>query len=310
LETYLVVRAHGLKTRLLGRADYEAIVRGNRSLSSFNDYRGFNEESDIKEKVNSVYRVYISRMKLLSSVAPDYGVFIDALLDRLEIENVKIQLRNIVGERRKPFFYPYGRVLAPARLSEVATENELWELLKKTPYYRGGKTPSFVTGSVAEKEFFLDNLYYLYLLQILSEGFFSKKLVPVLDVVRTEYLVRLFYWKIALGGAFQRLLDVFPKPFTVSKSAFDAMIKKLKVESEEVEDLINRRRLTELLNRLTLALIRYTEYKLRPYSVELPYIYLFNMMAYVEAKNLERVIIGLDAGLQEETILSSLVFFK
>ncbi len=308
METYLVVRAHGLKTRLLGKDDYVNIVRGKRSLSDYMDYSAIREDMELKDKVNEVYRVYVSRMNLLARVAPDYGEFLYALTDKLEIENFKIQLRNVLGRRAPPYFYPYGRKVGPAKLREVQSEEELWELLEKTPYMKGVKKPPMNT--VAEKEFFLDVLYYLYLLSSIEDKNYSKRLEPVKEAIRMEYLVKLYYWSSALGKRFWELLAQMPKPFSVTESSFSALTKKLKVDEEKLSDLIARRRLTEAMNELTVSLIKYVGYIVRPYTVELPFLYLYNMMAYVEAVNLERVIIGLDTGLAEENILSSLMFFK
>jgi len=309
VETYLVVRAHGLKTRLLGRREYEDIVRGKRGIWDFRDYSAIREDMDLKEKINQVYRVYTSRLGLLARIAPDYGEFIYALLDRLEVENVKIQLRNIYGRRGRAYFYPYGRRLSPAQLEGVASEEALWELVGKTPYMEGVRLPAFRAG-VAERELFLDNIYYLYLLRSVNAGPLRKKLSPVTDVIRLEYLVKLFYWKTALGDDFWAIIARHPKPFSIGERSFDALLVKLDVSQERVSELLSQRKLTELMNEMTLALVRYASFALRPYSVELPFIYTFNIMAYIEAQNLERIILGLDTGLPEETILSSLVYIK
>ncbi len=309
METYLVVRAHGLKTRLLNKKDYEDIVRGKRSLSDFKDYSAIREDMELKEKVNHIYRVYISRLGLLAKIAPEYGEFIYALLDRLEVENIKIQLRNLYGRREKAYFYPYGRRLSPAELEEATSEEALWELVKRTPYMEGVQLPVF-SGSVAEREMFLDNIYYLYLLKKINTGSLRKKLAPITEVVRLEYLIKLFYWKTAFGEDFWRLIAKQPKPFNVSEKTFDTLLVKLDISEETVSELLSQRKLTELMNEMTLALVRHASYSLRPYSTELPFVYTYNIMAYVEAVNLERVMLGIDTGLPEETILSSLVYIK
>lgn len=311
METYLVVRAHGLKTRLLGKNDYEQIVREEKPLSDFPDYAHIKEDDTLHDKIEKVYRVYVNRMNLLAKVSPEsYEHFIRSLLDRLEIENIKIQLRYIMGSKRRVLYYPYGHYISPARLSRITSEGTLWETLRATPYMKGRKMPKFVTGTVAEREFFLENLYYGYIVRLIDESRkLRKKLDKIVEILKTEYTGKLIYWEKVLGE--KNLPEIMRNqgtPFDVHSVRLPEYLEKLRIDYEEAKECLSTNRLTDFLNLLKRGMIRYSTYLLTPHTVELPFIYLYDLMARIEAENLERVILGKDMGLTEEAILSMLVF--
>ncbi|MEM3782562.1 MAG: hypothetical protein QXX32_03375, partial [Thermofilum sp.] len=132
MENYIAVRAHGLKSRLLTRNDYEQIVNGDKDIGAFKDYLLIGEKDTLEEKLEKIYRVYVSRISLLAKASQEYSPFIYALLDRLEIENIKIQLRHILGYARPVIYYPYGRHIGPAKISNLKTESSIWEVLRES----------------------------------------------------------------------------------------------------------------------------------------------------------------------------------
>lgn len=313
METYLVVRAHGLKTRLLNKNDYELIVREERSLADYPDYVHIKEDDSLHDKIEKVYRVYINRMNLLAKISPeDYEQFVRALLDRLEIENIKIQLRYIMGSKRKVLYYPYGHYISPSRLSKIASEGTLWETLRATPYMKNKKVPRFITGTVAEREFFVENLYYSYIIGLINESRkLKRKLDKLIEILRTEYMGKLIYWEKILGK--ENLPEIIRnqgKPFDIHSVRLREYMEKLKIDYQEAIEYLSTNRLTDFLNLLKRGLIRYSIYLLTPHTVELPFIYLYNIMAHIEAENLERIILGKNIGLTEEAILSTLVFIE
>ncbi len=310
METYLVVRAHGLKTRLLKQRDYEMIVNEEKSLSDYPDYHNIKEEDSLHEKIEKVYRVYVNRINLLANISPkEYQAFIKALLDRLEIENIKIQLRYIMGSKRRVIYYPYGHYISPTRLSKITSEGRLWETLQKTPYMKTKKMPRFVTGTIAEREMYLENLYYSYMLDIiLSTKKLRKKLRVLYEILKTEYMGKLIYWEKVLGQ--QSLRDALRNigtPFNIYSVRVKELLEKLKIDPKEAEEILESNKLTEFLNLMKRGVIKYSIYLLTPYTVDLPFLYLYNLMANIEAENLEKIILGKDIGLTEEAILSMLV---
>ncbi|ABL77748.1 V-type ATPase subunit [Thermofilum pendens] len=293
MEEYVAVRAHGLKSRLLSREDYEQIVEETRDISSYHEYSIINEKDTLEEKLDKIYRVYVSRITILAQSSSELAPFFYALLDRLEFENVKIQLRSILGYARPVIYYPYGRHVGPARLSGIRSEGALWDSLREAGI-QGVEKLKFTTGLVAEREAFVDFLYIAHLMsQVRALRISSSAKDALLEALEEEAGYMLAYWSRVLGlenlHPFLRILGlqgVAPRELGTSGSTTDL--------------------LRQALEEVTRRVVKPLEKK---FPVSLPYAYAFNHYARLEASNLEKILLGKSIGLPKEVILRNLVFY-
>ncbi|MEM0093250.1 MAG: hypothetical protein QW753_02625 [Thermofilum sp.] len=288
MEVYTAVRAHGLKARLLTKQDYEALLKGARKLWDFPDYSQVSEKDPIEMKLEKVYAVYVRRMNLLAKSTPTLFDFIRALLDRLEVENIKIQIRYILGFQRPVIYYPYGHFLGPAKLKSLHSESSLWRELSNSPF----KLPedfSFRTQLPAEREVLVDMLYLRYLSDEIRGLKMTRDARSALeDLLSLEYTLRYVLWEKALGGSTTKeMLKAVELPFQL----LEGFLTELRARS--VSDVIVHG-MREVLRKARAEALKY--------PLGAVYIYIFNILALVEAQNIEKILLGQELGLAEEVI--------
>jgi hypothetical protein len=294
MENYIAVRAHGLKSRLLTRNDYEQIVNGDKDVGAFKDYSLIGEKDTLEEKLEKIYRVYVSRITLLAKASQEYSPFIYALLDRLEIENLKIQLRHILGYARPVIYYPYGRHIGPAKISTLKTESSIWEILRERDLLTTD-VPKFTTGLVAEREAFLDFQYYSYLMKQLDAVRIDKEEKSELkEAIKSEASFYLAYWTRVL------------KPQIVENLA-----KYSSLDAKPAEIILKEESTTDLLKTIHETIMRkiITRTETRHFTT-LPFVYAYNFYAKLEAQNLEKILLGKTIGLPGEIIIRNLIFLE
>jgi hypothetical protein len=294
MENYIAVRAHGLKSRLLTRNDYEQIVNGDKDVGAFKDYSLIGEKDTLEEKLEKIYRVYVSRITLLAKASQEYSPFIYALLDRLEIENIKIQLRHILGYARPVIYYPYGRHIGPAKISTLKTESSIWEILRERDLLTTD-VPKFTTGLVAEREAFLDFQYYAYLIRQLDAIRIDKEEKErLVEAIGNEISLYMTYWSKVL------------KPQTVGSLAKNSKLHikrpEIALKEESTTDLLKT--INEMVMKKIIARIENRDF------TTLPFVYAYNFYAKLEAQNLEKILLGKTIGLPGEIIIRSLVFLE
>jgi len=294
VESYIAVRAHGLKSRLLKRQDYEAILSGEKKLNELKDYTLISDRDSLEEVLEKIYRVYVLRIETLAKPDRVLGQFAYALLDRLEVENAKIHLRYIRGAQRPVIYYPYGRRIGPAKLSQIRTEGGLWEELSKTPL-QAPSAPSFSSGLEAEREALLELLYYKYLLNTLKELPVGKEEKEDLEVlIIEEASLKMVVWSRTLSQSIvEKLAQGYFKGYRIVPPQL----------SEEWSSM----KLTELLLQVQRAAISRAEQLAVKHPIDLAYIYYFNHLALAEANNLERILLGKEIRLPEEVIQRNLI---
>ncbi|UNQ74290.1 hypothetical protein [Infirmifilum sp. NZ] len=294
MESYIAVRAHGLKSRLLKRQDYEAILSGEKKLYELRDYALISDRDSLEEALEKIYRVYVQRIETLAKPDRVLGQFAYALLDRLEVENAKIHLRYIRGAQRPVIYYPYGRHIGPARLSQIRTEGGLWEELSKTPL-QAPSTPSFSSGLEAEREALLELLYYKYLLNMLKELPVNKEEKEDLEaLIREEASLKMVVWSRTLS---QSIVEKLAQGY----------LKGYGIMSPQLPEEWSSMKLTELLLHVQRTVISRAEQLAMKHSLDIAYIYYFNHLALAEANNLERILLGKEIRLPEEVIQRNLV---
>ncbi|MGC9146839.1 MAG: V-type ATPase subunit [Infirmifilum sp.] len=293
METYAAVRAHGLKSRLLSRGDYEDILKGEKKLSDFKDYSSILDTDALDAKLEKIYRVYVSRLETISKAGPEISGFVLALLDKLEVENIKIHLRYILGAQRPVIYYPYGRHLGPAKLSTIKTEGMLWEALSRT-VYQAPSSPNFTTPLESERELLLDLLYYNYLLRKVEELKVSNDSKEALqNLIREELEKKILVWS--------RVID----SSIISKLASSL---RFRVRIPGIPDDWKNLKTTELMQNVEMSLLKDIEVKISlSFPVSIGFVYYYNALAFLEARNLEKIIIGKELGFPEEVILRNLI---
>ncbi|AKG39220.1 hypothetical protein MA03_08270 [Infirmifilum uzonense] len=293
METYAAVRAHGLKSRLLSRGDYEDILKGEKKLSDFKDYSSILDTDALDAKLEKIYRVYVSRLETISKAGPEISGFVLALLDKLEVENIKIHLRYILGAQRPVIYYPYGRHLGPAKLSTIKTEGMLWEALSRT-VYQAPPSPNFTTPLESERELLLDLLYYNYLLRKVEELKVSNDSKEALqNLIREELEKKILVWS--------RVID----SSIIYKLASSL---RFRVRIPGIPDDWKNLKTTELMQNVEMSLLKDIEVKISlRFPVSIGFVYYYNALAFLEARNLEKIIIGKELGFPEEVILRNLI---
>lgn len=288
METYAAVRAHGLKSRLLTSRDYEALLREEKKISDFKDYSLILDSDTLETKLEKIYRVYISRIETVGKAGMGINDLAMALLDRLEVENIKMHLRYILGAQRPIIYYPYGRHIGPKKLSTLKTEGALWEELSKTPL-QAPSSPEFSTALEAEREFLLDLLYYNFLVQVIKKLNLSRDAKIILEnSIKEEFEKKTILWI--------RILN----PSIVLNTAIKYHIP-IRIPSipEEWKNL----KTTELMQQIQASLIQNLKDKIGiGHSIDAAYLYYFNQLALLEANNLEKILVGKEVRIPEEII--------
>ena len=309
---YLATRAHGLKTRLLTWEDYEALIREKKKLTDFEAYKNIDEKAPIDQQIEKIFGVFSDRVELLRRVAGEYKDLICLYADKLEIANVKFKLREIYGKRTKPYFYPYSNYIAIHELRGAVTESEVWEILSNTPYMRGREQPKFITGTIDEREAFLDSLYYDYARKVVFslKGEYSD---VILEVIDREALITLIYWslvfKSTLGSLAKRGIISGLTSLSLSVSEFDPLklVRRIGVSPEVVKKHLETNDISSLMLILEKENEKYYVRLSRLFFAELPYLIYYVNLALNEAFNLERIMLGKILGVPEEEIVSYII---
>lgn len=312
MEGYLVTRAHGLKTRLLTRKDYEALIREEKELTDFEAYRDIDEKASIDQKIEKIFNVFSERLELLCSVAEEYRDVICLYADKLEIENVKFKLREIYGKRTKPYFYPYFHHITMDALRGAISEGEVWDILGSTPYMRGREQPKFITGTVDEREAFLDSLYYEYARNVVL-SLKRKYRDAILEAIDREALITLIYWSIIFKSTLEDLAKrslisgLVPVSFPIRNFDPLRLVRRIGVSFNVVKKHLETNDISSLMLILENENEKYYVRLSRIFFTELPYLIYYVNLALNEAFNLERIILGKILGIAEEEILSYII---
>uniref|UniRef100_A0A7C1TA55 Uncharacterized protein n=1 Tax=Thermofilum pendens TaxID=2269 RepID=A0A7C1TA55_THEPE len=293
METYAVVRAHGIKSRLLAKQDYEALVAGTKQLWEFPDYAHISEQDPLEKKLEKVYKVYIDRMSLLAKI-PKISDLVIALLDWLEVENIKFHLRFITGYQRPVLYYPYSRLLGLEKLKSLSTESSIWEALSDTPL-KAPKIPAFTTGLIAEREALLEILYYRYFMNTIANLKWRKDVTMTLtNFVISNFTVRYAFWtKLLSEDVMHYLIELYAPGLNVHSW----LLESLKGTS------------TEILQKGMTVMISHAVKEIRMHPLDPAYIYILNFLLLTEAQNIEKILIGKELGMTKEIILSNLNLF-
>ncbi len=311
METYIAVRCHGLKTRLLSIRDYEAIIRGKKSISDFPDYKHVVEGESPCIAAEKIFQVFVDRVRTLITAAPGLEEFLRVYPDRLEIENIKIKIREIMGRKARTCYYPYSHHIPLDVLKSITTEERLWDKLKDTPYMMEVRKPEFTANVVAEREAFLDSLYFTYVRRILARyGRRSKKIL--LPIVEWEATSKLAYWSIVFGEGvkdlFKRNIIEGLQPYRkLARADVENLLSLLGISSEDISQILGNQELSRLLLELEKRYIKYMKRIVRSHPVELPYVYYYMALALNEAYNLERIIISKVLHIPENEITAYIV---
>jgi len=292
MEVYAAVRAHGIKSRLLSKQDYEALVSGAKQLWDFPDYAHVSARDPLEKKLEKVYEVYVRRMSLLARI-PEVSSLVYALLDRLEVENIKFHLRHVTGYQRPVLYYPYGRILGLEKLLSLKTESAIWEELSRTPL-KAPAAPSFKTRLIAEREVLLEILYYNYLAGTISSLKTGREVV--------ETLTKLVIYHLTVSYALWRNF----LPEDIIRSLLEMHALRLKPSGELLIEL--RGSTTEILQKGVKMLVERARTEALNHPLDLAYIYALNYLLLLEAQNLEKVLIGKELGVAEEVLLKNLIF--
>jgi hypothetical protein len=291
METYAAVRAHGVKSRLLSRQDYEALIAGSKRIWDFPDYAHLSERDSLEKKLEKIYKVYINRMSLLAKI-PEVSDFVFALLDRLEVENIKFHLRYLAGYQRPVLYYPYSRLLGAEKLMSLRTESAIWEALSNT-LLRAPASPSFKTRLIAEREVLLGILYYNYLLNTINNLKIGKDVINSLtELVTNDFTASYATWK-----------DLLPDE--VLSSLFRTYAPRLRVNLKLLENL--KGTTTEIIQEGIRMLTARARAEALNHPLDLVYIYALNHLLLAEAQNLERILVGKELGIAEEVIIKNLI---
>ena len=312
METYIAVRSHGLKTKLLTKKDYIAIVKGERTLTEYEAYTSIEEKDPLLVKIEKVFKVFKERLALLRKLAGKYEDLVCAYPDILEIENLKFKLREISGRKVKPYLYPYSHHLSLDDIQSIVTEGDLWEKLSQTPYGKGVQKPKFITGVVDEKEAFLDSLYFSYARNVFlkAKRKFRNKLVELLD---REALVILIYWSTVFKNRTKELISrgilrgLIPVTIEFTEVKTEELIEAIGADLKEAESYLESEEISRLILRLKILNQKYYLKLAREHPTELPYVIYFLNLALNEALNIERILVGAALRIPEEEILSSLI---
>jgi len=214
VEGYLAVRAHGLKLHLLKPSDYDKVLRSRDPVSTLASL-GYSDVVGLYGKswtgaIKAIYAKLVRRLEPLMATTPHFRSFFRAFLDRLEAANCKARLRELMGGRVHPaLYYPYSHHLSLGVLSSVSDIKSYSKLLSRTPY--GALIEDALeiyeeVGRIAVIEASIDSSYYSYYLGASREAGFER-------FSRMEGRVYGAYWRRVfeeLPPKALKLLDALP----------------------------------------------------------------------------------------------------
>ncbi|RLE99916.1 MAG: hypothetical protein DRJ63_03960 [Thermoprotei archaeon] len=311
MKDYLVVRTHGLKSRLLTKKNYEDLVYSRASLAHFGYLEAPEEHYTLHEILDKITQKYIQRIEFLSKTLTETSNFFKMFLEELEIENIKAKIRSIYGSReKKGYLYPYSHFISLTILKRAATLYELEKLLEKTPL----KLP---LRKLAKKNpqlplLALDSLYYILLKNSLKVSRDSRK--EILELINYESLIKLLYWILVIGKENLRnreilsiLKSLYPKERALTIS-LESLATKLKLDYNKIINNLKLNKISEILLLAESNLIKRAKHKALFNAITAVYVYYYMLLCRNERRNLEKIIIGRELKLSPQVILSSLIY--
>jgi len=306
METYVVVRVHGLLQHLLKAEDYEALLRGE-ALWSLPEYTSISPEDSVRDFLSKIDEVMIGRLTFLMKLQSAYTGLITAFADRLEVENLKVKLRELYSARGKYDVYSsYSHFIPLEKLLRAETEEELWELTRETPYQPEEK--GILEGDLQLKEAYLDSRYYAYLKASVPRR--ERKALG--ELIHLEGLIPAVYWMIVLGSEKvaelieKGILKGFKHP-SVRKTSLGNYLATLRVRKEEAERLIEESEISVLMRVLRSNLLEILRGEARRAQLASQYLYYYLTLVKNERDNLQKIVIGQALGLDREKIRQTLV---
>ena len=309
METYTVVRVHGLIQHLLSPRDYEALING-RGLWEYPEYAHVEPEDDVPSMLTKVGKVLIERLEFLSSLESGYRRFIRAFSDRLELENIKIKLRELHRAREKYDIYAqYSHHIPLEELLGISEEESFWRKLEGTPYHSLLATEDLKGKSLQFKEAYLDSCYYAYFKGSLNRRE-RKTLGRFIDL---EGLIPAAYWMIVLGekevtprleGEFKGFRTEFSR---IEEYSLRAVLGELGIGWDRAGKLVRESKISALIREALVNHLGKVKDEARRRRLSLAYVYYYLLLAKYERDNLQRVIVGRSLELDREKILQTLI---
>jgi len=317
MEIYLVIRAHGLKQHLVQKREYLKLIEGEAELGELR-YQDviFGEELD--QLLEAVRLKFIKRVELLIKVPSPYSSFFRAFLDRLELDNIKAKMREILGSTpvRLPL-YPYFHHIKLEKLKSVDNLDDLIKLIRSTPYYLNLKKYLFVKVKEVTDlwiiEACLDSGYYQYLKREAKKTNYATR--KIIDI---EALITLAYWILILGEEYIRTLHMNNILQGLEPQArfrlryipsLNEILTTIGINPLEVKDIIKYREISQLMSILRREYMKRIRRIVLRNKHSLAYVYYYLILCENEMRNLERVILGHELGLSKEVITGSLLNF-
>ena len=308
METYTIVRVCGLLQHLLKKTDYEVLLEED-GIWRFPAYSHISPDDPLEDVLAKIDGVMVDRFNFLSKIKSRYTRLITAFADRLELENLKIKLREIYGKKeRYEIYIPYSHFIPIEDLLKVKKEEEVWRLVLETPYWISSQEPP--RKDLLSWELYLDSKYYLYL----KESLPSLERRTLGEIVDLESFIAAIYWMVVVGE--EDIIDLIArdeltglKPhFVESEVSLSGYIGSLGLEHREAVRLIRENEISLLLKKLREKFLEVLSNKAgeEKFSVALTYYYLTLVKA--ERDNLHRIIIGKKLGLPPEKIRRVLLF--
>lgn len=303
METYIIVRTHGLIQHLLRRDDYYNIIEDRADLKKY----GYNvsiEKDSINQILDEIAKKFINRVLLFEKISFRYGRMSRAFIERLEIENIKARLRYLNGvEGVIEYYYPYFYYIDREDFIKARNEKQFLGLLKGTPFDIQPCLNRLMEEDriLIVKELFLDIKYFDYYLSSFRN--MGKDLDIVLGY---EYLKGFLYWYMIFGRErLEKLLfQCMPKVFGICFS-----FKKLGIPEEELSRYRRSGGETHFSDYIEKA-EHIFDTKVKKYMYrnknKIFYVYYYMLASYYEMKNLERIVLGKKIGLRQEIIKSTL----
>jgi len=310
METYLIVRLHGLIQHLLRKEDYEWLLKG-RSLRDLPEYSHIENEDSLEEVLNKIDNVLMKRLNFLADLQSKFSPFITAFSDRLEIENIKVRLRQFHGRQDKKSIYTqYAHFTSPDELMEIDNEEKLWTLLQNTPYHTVAPTEEILKDSLEFKEAYLDSCYYAYIRSVIPKKE-RKELGELLDL---EGLITSIYWMLVFNEdkmiklIEERLHGFKPSFIKVKEFNLKNVYSLLKVDWNLADKLVKQGEISKLMRKLKKAHLELVREKAERKSLSSLFLYYYLLLIKYERDNLHKMVLGRVIGLKREKIKQTLLF--
>jgi len=310
METYVIVRIHGLLQHLLGAEDYEDLIDG-KGLWEFPEYSHVESDDDVTTVLAKIDQVLVKRLEFLSKLESGYRGFVRAFSDRLELGNVKIKLRELYGARERYDIYAqYSHFVSLEELLGVEEESEFWGLLEETPYHSVLSTKSLLGKSLEFKEAYLDSCYYAYLKESLHRH--ERRILR--ELMDLESLVPASYWTIVLGEHVMKtcMKDGIFKGFETGlmkagEFSLRALLEKLGISWDYAKKLIDEGQISLLMNEALKNHLKRAAAEAGRRQLSPVYVYYYLLLAKYERDNLQRIVIGRSLELDREKIRQALI---